>query len=227
MNTAVEVTPSAEGVEVLDPRGDLTIIVGPEKVAFRVCSRAVARSSQYWEVMLYGPFSEGQAQQENGSWEVELPEDDPGTLKILLAAVHAQHQDIPVEVTRDELLCLAAAADKFDMIGLLKPFWSVWVEKVTLESEPSVVEALEALNMCYTLGHSKWFEYYLHKLATHTELNGERDLSIEFPGGVSRMVDDEDFDPESKILGALCHKFAVKKTFTDLRRMHRCLARRP
>jgi hypothetical protein len=83
--------------EVLDPRGDLTLLVGQEgKVGFLVCSRALARSSPYWENMLYGPFEEGKDQQRDGTrWTVDLPEDNPDALRVCLRAVHCKFDIIP------------------------------------------------------------------------------------------------------------------------------------
>jgi hypothetical protein len=71
----MKLEPESGGVEVFDPRGDLTLVAGADRVVFRVCSRSLARSSPVWDATLYGPFAEGKGQQqEECGWEILLPD---------------------------------------------------------------------------------------------------------------------------------------------------------
>jgi hypothetical protein len=166
------------GVEVFDPRGDLRLIVGtdPDQVAFQVCSRALARSSPYWETMLYGPFVEGQAQQQEGSeWATRLPDDRPEGLRILCFAVHGRFDALPSEMSQDELIDLTVLAEKYDMIGSLKPFWKDWVKNpdYVTQNASSGKELLDYLSVCYKLGYGRGFRkafvYFVEFTAAHDD----------------------------------------------------------
>lgn len=78
----------------IDPDGDLTLVVGKNKTRFLVCSKALSRSAPFWKSCLYGPFLESKpaADQE---WVVELPEDNPSGLHVLLLLVHGLGHKLP------------------------------------------------------------------------------------------------------------------------------------
>jgi hypothetical protein len=144
-------------MEVFDSRGDLRLIVGADQVAFQVCSRALARSSPVWEAMLYGPFTEGKAQQKGCDWEIPLPEDRPETLRILFSVVHARFDDLPGAFAQDDLLHLAVLADKYDMTGSLKPFWSKWLRNPDHIKDGAADELVDYLSVCHKLGYGRGF----------------------------------------------------------------------
>jgi hypothetical protein len=120
-------------IESLDPRGDLLLVAGVTKVNFRVCSRTLSLSSPAWEEKIYGPltgsgpFSERKSQQGEYGWVLRVPEDDPEALRIVLKAVHYKLGDVPSILSRESLFHLTVLCDKYDMIGLLKPFWRGWL----------------------------------------------------------------------------------------------------
>ena len=190
-------------VEVFDPRGDLRLIVGtePDQVSFQVCSRALARSSPYWETMLYGPFVEGQAQQHEGSkWVTRLPDDRPEGLRILCFAVHGKFDALPGEMTQDELLDLTVLAEKYDMIRSLRPFWKNWLKNpgYVTENASSAKELLDYLSVCYKLGYGlgfcKAFVYFVEFTAAHDdgrlyiERSPEHDLyAVDYPWSLDKV----------------------------------------
>jgi hypothetical protein len=114
-------------MEHFDPRGDLTLVVGEEQALFHVCSRALARSSPVFDVMLYGPFAEGRDQNHH-RWEVTLPEDSPEGLRIVLHAVHGKPHAVPPFLAPASLLAAATMADKYDMVECLSPWWRRWID---------------------------------------------------------------------------------------------------
>lgn len=176
-------------VEVFDPRGDLRLIVGSDQIAFQVCSRALARSSEYWETLLYGAFAEGQGQQEAGSdWVIPLPEDRPEGLRILCLAVHGRFDALPGKITHGELLYLTVLADKYNMISSLKPFWKGWLKELDYitDSTPAADELLDYLSVCYKLGYGRGFRkafvYVVKCAAAHGDgrlyIDGDQDHDI-------------------------------------------------
>ncbi len=168
-------------VEVFDPHGDLTLVVGEDQVPFRVCSRALARSSPFWEARLYGPFSEGKAQQEGSGWKISLPDDRPEGLRILLSAVHGKFDDLPRAIVHDQLLYLTVLADKYDMIGVLKPYWKNWVgdpDHFKFDWFPTD-RLVDYLPVCRNLGYGKGFYKALVSFVTRAARNDAGALSID------------------------------------------------
>ncbi|KAH6617404.1 hypothetical protein F5144DRAFT_391990, partial [Chaetomium tenue] len=169
-------TSESGAFEVFDPRGDLRLIVGPDQISFRVCSRSLARSSSYWETLLYGPFAEGQGQQKAGSdWVIPLPEDRPEGLRILCFAVHGKFDALPSEMTHAELLYVVVLADKYNMVGSLKPFWKDWVQDpdCVTDNTPTADELLDYLAVCHKLGYGRGFReafaYFVKCAAAHDD----------------------------------------------------------
>lgn len=117
-------SPAPSAVNVLDPHGDLRLVVGDSKTVFQVCSRALARSSSVWEAMLYGPLSEGKTQQKGNDWEIALPEDLPEPFEMLLCAVHSNFDVLPKKLSGSAIVDILVLSDKHDMIRSLKPCWS-------------------------------------------------------------------------------------------------------
>ena len=158
-----------------DPRGDLKLLVGADRVVFRVCSRTLARSSPVWEALLYGPFSEGKAQQEGDTWEIPLPEERPEELGIILSVMHGKFDNLPQAIACGELHKLAVLAYKYDMIRLLKPFWVGWIasnDNTRLDS-CTADDLIDYLSICHRLGYGKGFcraiISFVTRAATHAD----------------------------------------------------------
>jgi hypothetical protein len=142
--------PSSEsgGVEVLDPRGDLRLIVGADQAAFQVSSPALARSSPVWETMLYGPFAEGHTQQERCNWEILLMKIIRKEFESSASWFTANLTTCPAGVANDELLYLAVLADKYDMIGSLKLSSKNWFKNPDCVVDSVADELLDYLSVC-------------------------------------------------------------------------------
>lgn len=113
----------------IDPDGDLILRAGqqtdkPEK-SFHVCASALRRSSQVWKKMLFGPFKESKPA--FGPWVVNLPEDDPEALEIILNIIHANFPLVPNTPSIFELYEIFQMANKYDMIPALKPWAVAWL----------------------------------------------------------------------------------------------------
>jgi len=127
-------------VDPLDPDGDLLLHVGTKLASvvnprvFKVCSAALRRASPVWKFMLFGPFTE--AKPAVGDWVVELPEDDPETLKILLGLLHGVFAAIPPTLPLAVLCRVLVMADKYDLFHLLRPVVNAWVGVVKIPTLP-------------------------------------------------------------------------------------------
>lgn len=100
--------------QVIDPRGDLILVVGGDTAAsenpttsrFLVCSRTLARTSPVFAAMLYGGFAESKPSSPpvpGREWFVRLPGDDCAAMQQLLHLLHGNHDRFTLEPTFDSL----------------------------------------------------------------------------------------------------------------------------
>ncbi|KAH6853242.1 hypothetical protein B0I37DRAFT_440426 [Chaetomium sp. MPI-CAGE-AT-0009] len=88
------------------------------------------RVSPRWNDLLYGPSSDYKDLEGVNGWVIHLPKVYPDILRIILQVAHGQFSDIPAVLPRGVLFHLTALCHKYDMAGLLKPFWAGWVGKL-------------------------------------------------------------------------------------------------
>ncbi|OIW30037.1 hypothetical protein CONLIGDRAFT_644067 [Coniochaeta ligniaria NRRL 30616] len=136
---------------IFDDDGDLRLIVGPDKVSFIVCSKALARASKIFKHMLFGGFAESKPA-DNAEWVVELPEDDVNGMHILMDIVHGNIDKVPTDIYDNPgtmidmsvhdrgnffktdydvsaiVRGVAVAADKYDLVHVLHPWANAWLE---------------------------------------------------------------------------------------------------
>lgn len=184
----------------IDPRGDLTLLVGltvcrspsneyweerqmpPKAVAFRVCSRAVARAARVFAVMLYGNFAE--ARQPESDWTVRLPDDDPEAMAKLLPVIHGRvdNFDSSPGFSRPSILYnIAVITDKYDLTHILRPWANKivkllgpWTRLFPLDSRP--------LWVSWVFGSSVTFKSVMERLAWDTAGSGP--YMVHEPSGV-------------------------------------------
>lgn len=188
--------------EVFDRHGDLKLIVWKNNsmITFQVCSRTLARSSHVWDIMLYGPFREGKAQQESDEWTVSLPEDDADGLRIILSIIHGTFDAFPAREKShfDLIFSLVVLSDKYDMVASLKQFWDPWlcpprsaiqneIRRLQLWHAPAF-RVVQYLWPCYTLGWGGKFSSALCILMHRTDLDSH---------GRPRITAGDSEDPET------------------------------
>ncbi|KAF7530149.1 hypothetical protein G7054_g9665 [Neopestalotiopsis clavispora] len=183
----------------IDPLGDKTLIVGTNQCSidtsgahehkragsFRVCSRALARSSPVMKAMLFGNF------QESRQDIVRLPEDDPDAMEILLHVVHnnpAPASSIHTSLSISQAYEIVALANKYLMTLQLHPWAKPWTCIYTndrLGSDAHQICREKLLFIAYEFGNTKRYEEILTELARHHTRNRELfSASIE-PAGAS------------------------------------------
>ncbi|KAI1397247.1 hypothetical protein F4819DRAFT_490701 [Hypoxylon fuscum] len=116
-----------------DRHGDLKLRVGPPNGtasnSFLVCSRALARISPVFDRMLYGSFSEAKPA-DSEDWVVELPEDDPASLAILIRIAHGRFSEVPKVLPIDRLYTLTTLTHYYDATEALVPWIDTWLASV-------------------------------------------------------------------------------------------------
>ncbi|KAE9988241.1 hypothetical protein EG327_003455 [Venturia inaequalis] len=102
--------------------GDLTLIVGEgeDKTQYVVCRRTICGVCKSWNAM-FTKFSEAFAP------EVELPDDNPQAILILLQIAHLRFDQLPGgAMSLQELNRLAIVCDKYDAVATVRPFIKTW-----------------------------------------------------------------------------------------------------
>ncbi|KAJ0382461.1 hypothetical protein COL922a_012526 [Colletotrichum nupharicola] len=159
---------------VLEEFGDLQLRVGSDHTEqttiFLVCSRTVARSSPVLKRMLYGGFAESlSAQTKKENRVVDLPDDRPDSFKIFLHVMHGHFDQVPSRIAIDNLYLLLVLLDKYDSIGLIRPWAKPWLKGIkTSESLPL------ALYIAWNLGHKETFQSKMTKII-HASFIDEQD----------------------------------------------------
>jgi hypothetical protein len=112
--------PSKIPDQEFDNLGDLTLIVGNDRIRFKVSSSAIRMSCPAWNAMLTGPYIE------SGLSEISLPEDSPSALLIILQIIHYKFNNIPKALTLQQMVELAQICDKYDLVSLVGPWLRAW-----------------------------------------------------------------------------------------------------
>ena len=101
------------------------------KVDMLVSSKYLMLASPVFKAMLQpGRYLEGTKLQSGGATVVDLPEDDPEALKILLSIVHAQTQDLPTEVSLETMTGLSVLVDKYQMYQVGQLCVRLWMPEL-------------------------------------------------------------------------------------------------
>ncbi|KAF8849605.1 hypothetical protein BDZ45DRAFT_662993 [Acephala macrosclerotiorum] len=160
-----------------DPDGDLRLVVGSElgpaeKRDFVVCSRTLSRATRVLKTMLYGPYREARAAGNSGEeWLVELPEDKPAALKILLYIIHAQYSHVPEQISLNDLYDILVVSQKYDMTHGLRPWAKSWFDP---HAQPSKLTSnLRLLGVAWELGDRVVFSGVARMIVIGSEADAE------------------------------------------------------
>lgn len=172
---------SEQSVIRIDPDGDLTLVVGKTKTRFLVCSKTLSRSAPFWKCCLYGPFKEAKpaAGQE---WVVELPEDNPHGLRVLLLLVHGMSHKMP-RIDLQLAFEVTVLTNKYDMTQYLWPVAGSWLKdlkppKLSDGYDDTIVPQLQWLWVTKELGAPDQHGETLAKLSQIVTLSTDEDAQL-------------------------------------------------
>ncbi|KAI0018027.1 hypothetical protein F4780DRAFT_781731 [Xylariomycetidae sp. FL0641] len=165
-----------------DPRGDLTLIVGKAKREYLVDARSLARASDVWAKMLFGPFAESKPKQADAKWTVSLPEDDDSAMLILLDIIHADFASVPEQLSLDELFDVTVLTDKYKLTSRLAPWASRWFRCVQHKSGSDE----KLLWIVWELGEETVFRRIAKTFVMSSTINEDGELLL--PTGVNPTV---------------------------------------
>ncbi|KAI8158375.1 hypothetical protein K4K49_003284 [Colletotrichum sp. SAR 10_70] len=164
---------------ILEEFGDLQLRVGSDHTdqpaIFLVCSRTVARSSPVLKRMLYGGFAESlSAQAKKENWVVDLPDDRPDSFKIFLHVIHGHFDRVPSKIAIDSLYLLLVLLDKYDSIGLIRPWAKPWLKGIKSSGALPL-----ALYIAWNLGHKETFQSKMTTIIQGSFIDEQGSLSYE------------------------------------------------
>jgi hypothetical protein len=159
--------------KVFDKDGDLVLEIGTPTTAFKVCSRALSRNSDFFRCLLTGPWLEAtQKDPVTGEWRVQLPDDEPEPMAIFLAIVHSKFDEVPVELAHGLLYQVTETANKFDMAHLLRPWVPRWISRYEKSARHVMDEKIDkTLYFTWELGSVKPFTMALYFISSGSCLN--------------------------------------------------------
>ncbi|KAL8289793.1 hypothetical protein RB601_005630 [Gaeumannomyces tritici] len=156
-----EATPPAGAGPIyksFDDRGDLQLLVSvaPDQYKFIVCSRTLSRASPVFNTMLNGPRTEKQPV--SGDWVVELPDDDPISLRRVLTLIHGRFREVPDTIPLEDLHRLCICVDKYDITEYLRPWAKAWCLSVESKMDNTIENSARIAWVAWVLGNRDLFE---------------------------------------------------------------------
>lgn len=180
---------------LFDPDGDLRLEVGAkinpeEQLECIVCSKTLSRATSVFKNMLYGPFRESRASSSAAlstqNWVVELPEDNPQAMKILLGSMHSQYEHVPTALSLTELYQVLLVCDKYDTIRMIRPWAQLWFLPHTPLAKSTGNEIL--MWIAWELGSENVFREVAARLCLECEVDPEGHL-LDSQGNLLQMYE--------------------------------------
>ncbi|ORY13577.1 hypothetical protein BCR34DRAFT_561762 [Clohesyomyces aquaticus] len=150
---------------ILHNAADLTLVLGKEKQEVEVAKSALRMVSSVWCAMFGSDWAEHKAT------SIDLPEDDPHAMLIVLRIAHYQHKELPKKLTMEELVNLAVVCDKYDTVHLVRHFldqynWTAPNKNCTLYSSYG-----ESLFVSWTFGNLEDFQRVARDVLMNIEVD--------------------------------------------------------
>ncbi|KAH9909768.1 hypothetical protein F4778DRAFT_13223 [Xylariomycetidae sp. FL2044] len=174
------------GSTILDDDGDLFLAVGAgigDQTTFKVCSKTLSRASPAWRALFYGGFSEAH-RPEGRDWTVELPEDKPSAMLIVLNIIHSHFDKVPSSesMSVDTLYDITVLTDKYALTACLLPWAREWMKKVNTDCSPLEVLGIPVVRrllwIAWELGAQDTFKKLLPYLAWSSGKRADSELTI-------------------------------------------------
>ena len=152
---------------IIDPQGDLTLIIGSSQSRALVSRKAMQLASPVWRAML-----EPSKWREGTQNEVDLPEDDVQAMIVILNISHLKFVEVPGQFPLHRLAAIAILADKYDMAPITRPFLCTWRDNL----KPNLLETEgdpDAIFITYIFKFTSEFKVLSRKFVEGIELDGE------------------------------------------------------
>ena len=159
---------------LIDEDGDLEIVVGESNaVTFRVSTSALRRASPFWlkQMLCLGGWA--WRQPEIGQkWSVELDEEDPKALRIILDIVHCRFDMVPSKPDLALLYSILILANEYEIVHVLRPWANAWVQvaDVDIKGNDSGRGLVMSTFVAWEMGHERYFTTQCSRFLVNTVL---------------------------------------------------------
>ncbi|KAF2185227.1 hypothetical protein K469DRAFT_500499, partial [Zopfia rhizophila CBS 207.26] len=178
---------------VLDPKGSLTIITGNEYAQddtgppkFQVSPKTMRLASRVWDSMFEKLDSHWPSRKNK---TIAFDQDDPHMLLVVLNIVHFRFKELPGSLGFGQLVELARICQRYDLVGIMKPFLPQWTRRF----QDSILNPGREkwLLIAHQFGYVDDFERIARHLVVHCTVNGEGRL-VSLNG---KVLLEEEFPP--------------------------------
>ena len=173
-----------ESIFIFDS-GDLHLLVtySNDQYYFVVSSHAMSLASPVWKKFLHPPFSTLPSKEESESHlpykKLDFKEDDAEALFTLLRTAHLQFSKVPATLTFESILNIAVLCDKYDCVGLVKPWLNSWLANESTQYKEPGHE--EWLFVAWVFGRENIFKAFAAKLVCEVRTNSKEDFPTPMP----------------------------------------------
>lgn len=157
--------------------GDVRLLVSysNQSLALLGSSQVLSLASPVWNKTLNPPFPK-LVSKEGGNnniqdKQIDFSEDDAEALLLLLRIVHLQFNKIPSRLEFDTILNVAILCDKYDCVGVVKPWLPLWLVNEDTQCDKPGYE--EWLFIAWVFGREKLFGSLAKKLLREMKTNDE------------------------------------------------------
>ena len=158
--------------------GDLRLLVtySNDRITFVVSSHAISLASPIWKKILHPPFHRLPGEEEDNALQdkqIDFSEDKGEALLPLLRIAHLQFSKVPPKLTFKSILDIAVLCDKYDCVGLVKPWLPLWLVNEEIQYREPKHE--EWLFIAWVFGREKTFRELATKLVKEVKTSHKGD----------------------------------------------------
>jgi hypothetical protein len=155
---------------IYDPDGDLELIVGMDPPHhFRLSAKRLKSTSHVWQDVVT-------VSHEDIPKKVQLADDDPESMSILLNIVHLRFSELPRYLIFEKLISLARLSHKYKSHELFQPFVAKWIDpfirKELYQDRP------EWILIAWEFSLRAIFEHWLEYLCRECEKDEDGELVL-------------------------------------------------
>lgn len=155
-------------------------------IVMKVSAKCLQLASPVFKAMFKDTnFEEGRVLKNTGRLELNLPDDDPEPLLVLMTIIHLQPQKVDKVMSTQELVDIAILVDKYELLGVTKGHADRWIKALKKPGLPARTSLKDTclgwLTFCWVFRHEAKFKGVTQMLILHddgTYLDGAEDYPI-------------------------------------------------
>lgn len=115
--------------EAICTTGNLFLVVGKQKLRFRVHSQCLQLASPVFHTKFLSLWSGGKSPSEDSPKDIGLGDDDGSAMWRICCVLHHRNDLVPLELPAEEVLQIAVVSSKYNLSCALKHIQEAWLTK--------------------------------------------------------------------------------------------------